>query len=93
VKLFWTHGARADRRSIRNHIATENPRAALALDERISEFAARLTTHPALGRPGRVAGTRELVVHANYIVIYDIAADTVRVLRILHAARQWPPAS
>lgn len=47
--------------------------------------------HPGLGRPGRLQGTRELVAHRNYILIYDVAGDLVRVLRILHAARQWPP--
>ena len=63
----------------------------LALDALLSESAARLTDHPQLGRPGRVAGTRELVAHRNYLLVYDVVTDTVRVLRILHAARQWPP--
>ena len=62
-----------------------------ALDELISEKAARLIDHPQLGRPGRVAGTRELVAHRNYIVVYDVTGELVRVLRVLHAARQWPP--
>jgi len=39
---------------------------------------------------GRVAGTRELIVHPNYLILYDVTADTVRILRILHAAMRWP---
>ncbi|MBU8547237.1 MULTISPECIES: type II toxin-antitoxin system RelE/ParE family toxin [Roseomonadaceae] len=92
MKLVWTRPAAQDRRDIRAHIAQENPAAALALDELFSEKAARLVDRPQMGRPGRVTGTRELVAHQNYILIYDLAGDTVRVLRVLHAARQWPPA-
>ncbi|MGK2913002.1 MAG: type II toxin-antitoxin system RelE/ParE family toxin [Porticoccaceae bacterium] len=68
----------------------DNPAAAVALDELLSEKAARLVNHPGMGRPGRVAGTRELVAHQNYIMIYDTADDRVRVLRVLPAAREWP---
>ena len=91
MKLVWTRPAAADRREIRAYIAQDNPPAALALDELLSERAVRLIDHPQLGRPGRVNGTRELVAHRNYILVYDVAADMVRVLRVLHAARQWPP--
>jgi toxin ParE1/3/4 len=91
VKLSWTRPANLDRRNIREYIARDNPAAALALDEMFSEKAGRLADRPGLGRPGRVAGTRELALHPNYILIYDVAEDLVRVLRILHAARQWPP--
>ncbi|MCP1680686.1 type II toxin-antitoxin system RelE/ParE family toxin [Kerstersia gyiorum] len=91
MKLIWTRPAAADRRGIRAYIAQDNPSAALALDELIAEKAARLVDHPQLGRPGRIAGTRELVAHRNYIVVYDVNGDQVRILRVLHAARQWPP--
>ena len=91
VNLFWTRRARLNRKGIREYIAQENPAAALALDELFAEKAGRLADHPELGRLGRVAGTRELVVHRNYILIYDLAGDQVRVLRVLHATRKWPP--
>ncbi len=92
MKLVWTRPAREDRKTIREYIAADNPSAALDLDELLSEKAARLVDHPGLGRPGRVEGTRELVAHRNYVLIYDVADDLVRVLRVLHAARMWPPA-
>ena len=90
VKLVWTRLASADRKEIREYIARDNPSAALAIDELFSEKANRLVDHPGLGRPGRVAGVSELVAHQNYVLIYDIAADLVRILRVLHVARQWP---
>lgn len=91
MRLFWTLEARADRRTIYDHIEADNPQAALELDELFTSRAARLETHALIGRPGRVTGTRELVLHRNYVLIYDLAGDMVRILRILHAARQWPP--
>ena len=94
MRLFWTPQALADRRAIYDYIEADNPAAAIALDEQFSQKASNLIDHPGLGRPGRVTGTRELVTHQNYILIYDIGDDgnMVRVLRILHAAKQWPPA-
>ena len=91
MKLVWTRPAHQDRQDIREYIADDNPAAALALDELFEKKSNRLPDHPQLGRPGRVKGTRELVAHQNYILVYDIAGDTVRILRVLHAARQWPP--
>jgi toxin ParE1/3/4 len=90
VRLIWTRLANTDRQKIREYIAQDNPAAALALDELFSEKSKRLVDHPNLGRPGRVEGTRELVAHQNYILIYDIVDDQVRLLRILHVSRQYP---
>ena len=90
MELLWTPEATQDRDEIYDYIEADNPAAALALDELFAEKAGRLLDHPGLGRPGRIIGTRELVAHRNYILVYDVTADTVRVLRVLHAARQWP---
>lgn len=91
MELFWTPEAIQDRDDIYDYIEADNPAAALALDELFSEKASRLVDHPNLGRLGRVTYTRELVAHQNYVLVYDVAGDQVRVLRVLHAARQWPP--
>ena len=91
TELLWTPEAIQDRDEIYDYIEADNPVAALALDELFSEKASRLVDHPGLGRPGRVAGTRELVAHQNYILVYDLTGELVRVLRVLHAVRQWPP--
>jgi plasmid stabilization system protein ParE len=91
VKLIWTSLAQADRKQIRQHIAQDNPAAAIALDEMISEKASRLVDHPNVGRlvvsPARVSWSS---IQATSL-IYDSASDQVRVLRVLHAARQWAP--
>ena len=50
----------------------------------------RLRDNPRLYRADRVTGTREMVVRSNYIVVYAEDADTVTVLRVLHAAQLWP---
>jgi len=65
--------------------------AALELDELFAHKASYLLDHPRLGRSGRMPGTRELVVHRSYILIYELAGQQVRILRVLHGARQWPP--
>jgi addiction module RelE/StbE family toxin len=91
VKLVWTRRAHDDRKAIREYIAQDSPAAALGLDALFSEKSRALIDHPGLGRSGRVTGTRELVVHRNYLLIYDVVGDQVRMLRVLHTARQWPP--
>lgn len=65
MKLVWTRPASIDRKEIREYIAQDSPAAALALDELMSEKAGWLPGHPNVGRPGRVAGTRELVAHRH----------------------------
>jgi toxin ParE1/3/4 len=90
VRLFWTPEALDDRSAIYDYIEADNPLAALKLDELFSDKVRNLLGHPHLGRVGRVLGTRELVVHKNYLLVYDTVADQIRVLRVLHAAQQWP---
>lgn len=89
--LIWTEAALADRRAIYRYLEERNPWAAIALDQVIADRINRLRDHPSLGHPGRVAGTRELLVHRHCIVIYDSSGAQVRVLRLLHTSQDWPP--
>lgn len=65
MEVFWTLEAIQDRNGIYDYIEADNPAAALGLDELFAEKAGTLVDHPGLGRPGRIAGTRELVAHRN----------------------------
>jgi len=91
VRLEWAPLAIADRESIFDYIAPENLDAALALDELFERKAALLGAHPEAGHVGRVRDTRELVAHRHYVLVYDIDPERVRILRVLHTSRQWPP--
>jgi addiction module RelE/StbE family toxin len=91
MHLEWSVFARADRRTNFDRIEADNPRAAVAIDERIRTRVEGLARFPEMGRLGRIEGTRELVISGTpYIAAYRIADDTVRILRVLHGAQQWP---
>jgi plasmid stabilization system protein ParE len=78
-------------RRIFEHLESDSPRAAVKVDDRIVVAVRRLLEFPQSGRPGRVAGTRELVVpHTPFIAAYVATADRIRILCILHGAQVWP---
>jgi toxin ParE1/3/4 len=91
VRVRWLKAALKNLDEEAEYIARDDPRAAARIVERIATTVERLATHPASGRPGRVPGTRELVVAGTpYIVPYRVIGDTIEILRIFHAARKWP---
>jgi len=91
LKVVWSAPALAGRDAIFDFIGAESPRAAALIDERISEQVEVLARFPQLGRLGRVAGVRELVIRETpFIVVYRIGADAVHILRILHGAQRPP---
>ncbi len=83
--------ARADLAELTAYIATDNPTAAYRVHDDIRKQVKRLATYPEIGRPGRIRGTRELVIQETpYIAAYRFAGKLVTVLRLLHGARLWP---
>lgn len=90
-ELEWSPLALADLLAIVEYISNDNPDAAQHLKNDIEAKVSNLPEFPKMGRFGRVEGTRELVVWANYIIVYQEGPFTIQILRLLHAAQQWPP--
>jgi toxin ParE1/3/4 len=91
LKVRWRPAAEADRDGIIDYIAQDDPVAAIDLGDAIDRRVAELPNQPKLYRVGRLRGTREMVVHPNYIVVYRIVRGEIEILRVLHSARQRPP--
>jgi addiction module RelE/StbE family toxin len=92
LDLEWTEPARSDLLAIVDYISDDSPDTAQRLKDDIEAKTAKLPEFPRLYRTGRVEGTREMVVWANYVVVYSETPFAVSILRVLHTAQQWPPA-
>ena len=92
MRLVWRPMAISDREAITDYIAADNPLAAIELDDQFEAKAEQARQRPTLYKPGRIKGTREIVVRPNYVMVYAIAEDVqeLAILRVLHATQQWP---
>lgn len=91
LKLVWTRLAIEDLDDAYDYIAATNPGAAADIIERIEKAVAALRLTPGMGRPGRISGTRELVVTGTpFIVPYRGTGERIEILAVIHAARRWP---
>ena len=93
VQVSWLAQALRNLDEQAEYLSGENPAAAEALVKRIHEAVGRLQTNPAMGRPGRIHGTRELVVPGTpYIIPYrgTPRLNRVEILRVFHSSRRLP---
>ena len=88
VLIKWTKTALASVDDIAGFIAKDNPTRATSFALELQSAVTQLQAHPGMGRAGRVPGTRELVLHKNYIAIYRVRGNVVEILRLHHAARK-----
>ena len=87
----WTRRAHRRLQAIGAHIEADNPLAAARVIRAIALAVHRLSEAPGRGRPGRVRGTRELVVVGTpYIVAYRVHANDIEVITVQHGAQLWP---
>lgn len=91
TRIAWLQAALEDLRGIHDYIARDNPAAARRVVGTIRDDVKILRDHPAIGRPGRIDGTRELVVvRYPYIVAYRESLAAVEILAVVHSSRRWP---
>jgi plasmid stabilization system protein ParE len=91
MAVIWTRPAVRHLEEISDYVAAHDKAAAARLLHRIGVAVSHLASHPMMGRAGRRAGTRELVIpNTAYVVPYAIRGGDVIVLAVFHAARQWP---
>jgi toxin ParE1/3/4 len=89
VIIRWTPTALHDIQSAHDYVASDKPDAAVGVVEELLEAIDALTRHPQMGRRGRVAGTRELIVRP-YVIVYRVRGEAIELVAILHTARRWP---
>lgn len=85
----WTDEGLADLEEIVEYIGQRNPAAAIRMQEMMQAAAEQLPLHPFIHRTGRVGGTREAVVHPNYILVYRVG-EAIDVIAVLHARQAYP---
>jgi toxin ParE1/3/4 len=91
VRVRWLLAALQNLDEEAEYIARDNAAAAARVVTSIEESVRHLASHLAMGRPGRIPGTRELVVpNSPYVVPYRVRGDAVEILRVFHGKRKWP---
>lgn len=94
MNLIWSFAAQDDLLALSRYLMNENPDAARRVTDKIRHATALLITAPAMGRPGKVSGTREWVIQGYpYVVVYRLAPLQITILRVLHSAQDWPVSS
>ena len=91
MTLVWSPRAIGHLADLRAYIAQENPAAAGRIAETILLAVERLAEFPNLGRPGRVTGTRELVIPGTaYVILYRLRGDHLEIIALFHGRQRWP---
>ena len=91
MHLRWTEAAAVDLERIADYLFEQTPLHASRIVNEIYDAPTKLLGFPAMGRPGRAEGTRELILAPlPYLIVYSASNDTVHIVRILHGAQKWP---
>jgi toxin ParE1/3/4 len=90
LPILWRAEAQADLAAILEYIAERNPQSAFDLYDGIERVVSQLPHHPYLYRLGRVSGTRELVAHPNYIVVYRVGVSAIEIVSVVHSRQSYP---
>jgi toxin ParE1/3/4 len=91
MRIVWSRRAIKHLVSVRDYLAQESPDSAARVAAQILDAVEQLVLYPNLGRPGRIAGTRELVVPGTpYVIPYRIRGNRVELIAVFHGRQRWP---
>ena len=91
MKVVWSRRAIRHLVRLREHIEKDSEQNAALVAGRILKAVALLESHPEIGRPGRVVGTRELVVPGTpYLIPYRVRRDRLELIAVFHGRQKWP---
>ncbi len=90
MQIILTPAALDDIENIVAYIAKDNKQAARKLHDNIKAKVYGLVDFPLAHKEGRIQGTREMVVHPHYVVVYSVLKTKIKILRVLHTSLQWP---
>lgn len=91
LSIVWRASALNDLVEIIGYIADRDPAAARRMRDRLVAAVMPAIRHPGIFRPGRVPGTREIIAHPNYIIIYRVTDQHIEVVSVLHSRQEYPP--
>ena len=90
MTVRWSKRAISTLEKITEYIEQDNPARAKTFVQEIRQKSYILAQHPSIGRAGRIIGTRELVVHKHYILIYRVRGERIEIIEVLHTAKKFP---
>lgn len=93
MQVKWLSKALQNLDDEADYVAKEDPTAAKLVVQRIFDSVNLLPSNPAMGNPGRIHGTRELVVpKTRYIISYHVRPrlNRIEILRVFHTSRRSP---
>ena len=91
MKIVWSRRAIQNLVSLRKFVAEDSEKNAALVAKRILDSIDLLQSQPEMGRPGRVLGTRELVIpDTPYIVPYRVRRDRLELIAVFHGHQRWP---
>jgi plasmid stabilization system protein ParE len=91
MRIVWSRRALRHLIAARAGIAEDSEQNAEVIAERILSAVGLLQTQPGMGRPGRVLGTRELVIpNTPYIIPYRVREGRLELIAVFHGKQRWP---
>lgn len=91
MKVTWSTRAIQHLVALRDYIAEDSPDSAAEVAASVLEAIDLLATHPEMGRPGRIVGTRELIGLATpYVIPYRVRQESLELIAVFHGRQKWP---